>query len=103
MDLVSKFRAIMFVCVTLVSLAALGETETPEAESSNDEAQEANEAQADSEDRVIDEKLDEVKDEEGASSDTEKSTDSAQSEPYTRLPVQSRIGPNQNVDLPQDI
>lgn len=103
MDMVNKFRAISGLCVLLVGLVAVGETETDETDPTREEAPIVNESPKNSDEGVKSAVLEELKEEQEVASDNETETDSEQTKPYTRLPVRTRINPNQNVDLPQDI
>lgn len=101
--MVSRLRIIFATCIVLFCIAVFGETEPKENEPVSEETSVAEEKQSDSENQSQDsEESDSQIDEQPAVNDTE-GTDSEPNETYTRLPVQSRINPNQNVALPQDI
>lgn len=101
MDLVRKFCACLTGGVALFGFTVFAQAETEENESETDEPM------------VVDEQLDSDESEnveaentsptEEVSSNDEETKESVPSQTYTRLPVQTQINPNKNVDLPQDI
>ncbi len=101
--MVSSLRIFFATCIVLLCIAVFGETEPEENEPAGEEASTAEEKQSDSESQSRDgEESDSQVDEQPKVNDSE-DTDSKPNETYTRLPVQTRINPNQNVALPQDI
>lgn len=103
MDLVNRSRIVVLIFITLWCTAVLGEKEPEEIDSASEEASIVEEKQPETEERSPDDEKDEPQVNEDQSMTDKEDTDTETSETYTRLPVKTRINPNQNVALPQDI
>ena len=103
MDLVNRSRIIVLIFIALLCTALLGDTEPEENDSGVEDAPIVEEKQSESEERSQDDEKDEPQVDEEQSMTDKEDADSETSETYTRLPVKTRINPNQNVALPQDI
>lgn len=101
--MVSRLRAIIAASTFLLCVAVLGETEPEESEPTREKSSMADEKQSESENQPEDGAKSDAKVDDEPSLNDKETTDSEASETYTRLPVQTRINPNQNVALPQDI
>lgn len=107
MDMVTRQRTALLAITLLLGMLVSAHADVEQNEPARGETSATNERQEESDERKNakgrdDEKEKEEEDEEEAMSESKKDA-VEQDETYTRLPVQTRINPNQNVDLPQDI
>lgn len=103
MDMVTRQKAILLAITILLGMVVLAHAEVEENEPERDEASVTSERQEDSDERTNGKEKDDEQEEEAEAMSESKKDAAEQEETYTRLPVQTRINPNQNVALPQDI
>lgn len=103
MDLVTRQRTAFIAITLLLGVVVLLHADVEEKEPARDEASITNERPEDSDQPTNDKGSDDEQEEQEERMNEDKSDAAEQDETYTRLPVQTRINPNQNVALPQDI
>lgn len=103
MDMVTRQRTALLAITLLLGMVVSAHADVEQNETARGETSATNERQEESDERTNAKGRDDEQEEEEEAMSESKEDAVEQDETYTRLPVQTRINPNQNVDLPQDI